>query len=55
VPELAALGVRRVSTGGVLARVAYGALVRAAAELRSSGDEGYAAGALSGEALRAAL
>jgi 2-methylisocitrate lyase-like PEP mutase family enzyme len=55
VPELAALGVRRVSTGGVLARVAYGALVRAAAELRSSGDAGYAAGALSGEVLRAAL
>jgi 2-methylisocitrate lyase-like PEP mutase family enzyme len=55
VPELAALGVRRVSTGGVLARVAYGALVRAADELRSSGSERYADGALSGEALRAAL
>lgn len=32
--ELAALGVRRVSTGGALARIAYDAAMRAAEELR---------------------
>lgn len=37
VPELAAAGVRRVSVGGTLARIAYGAMVRAAEALRSSG------------------
>ena len=37
VPELAALGVRRVSTGGALARVAYGALIAAARELQTTG------------------
>jgi len=47
VAELRALGVRRVSTGGALAFTAYGALVRAAAELRSSGTYGYWAGTLS--------
>ena len=38
VPELEALGVRRVSTGGGLARVAYGALLAAGRELRHDGD-----------------
>jgi 2-methylisocitrate lyase-like PEP mutase family enzyme len=37
VPELAGLGVRRVSTGGALAWAAYGALRDAARELRDSG------------------
>jgi 2-methylisocitrate lyase-like PEP mutase family enzyme len=37
VPELAALGVRRVSTGGRLAFVAYGALMAAARELLDAG------------------
>jgi 2-methylisocitrate lyase-like PEP mutase family enzyme len=44
--ELAAVGVRRVSTGGALARAAYGELVRAATELRDLGTTGYAERAL---------
>jgi 2-methylisocitrate lyase-like PEP mutase family enzyme len=42
VPELEAVGVRRVSTGGALAFAAYGALVRAATELRDQGTSSYA-------------
>jgi 2-methylisocitrate lyase-like PEP mutase family enzyme len=49
VGELAAAGVRRVSTGGSLARAAYGALVAAAEELRDSGTSDYAARNLSSE------
>ena len=41
VPQLAEIGVRRVSTGGSLAWVAYGALVDAATELRDSGTTTY--------------
>ena len=41
VAELAAVGVRRVSTGGALARAAYGALRSAALELLESGTSGY--------------
>jgi 2-methylisocitrate lyase-like PEP mutase family enzyme len=41
ISELAAVGVRRVSTGGALAAAAYGALVAGAQELRSSGTSGY--------------
>ena len=37
VSELGAAGVRRVSTGGALARAAYGALLAGAAELRDEG------------------
>lgn len=37
VPELAEAGVRRVSTGGLLAFVAYGAMARAARELLETG------------------
>jgi 2-methylisocitrate lyase-like PEP mutase family enzyme len=37
VPELAALGVRRVSTGGALAWIAYGALATAARQLLEDG------------------
>jgi 2-methylisocitrate lyase-like PEP mutase family enzyme len=37
VPELAALGVRRISTGGALAKVAYCALIEAARELGTDG------------------
>lgn len=41
IPELAELGVRRVSTGGPLARAAYGALRRAAEELLGPGTSTY--------------
>ncbi|WP_430783407.1 isocitrate lyase/PEP mutase family protein [Actinoplanes sp. G11-F43] len=43
VPELAKLGVRRVSVGGSLAWAAYGALRDAAIELLESGTTGYRA------------
>jgi 2-methylisocitrate lyase-like PEP mutase family enzyme len=49
VPQLAAVGVRRVSTGGSLARAAYGALVDAARELLSGGTSSYLARALSAD------
>jgi 2-methylisocitrate lyase-like PEP mutase family enzyme len=55
VSELASLGVRRVSTGGSLARSAYGALLAGARELLGDGTSSYAAVGLSGEALEAAL
>jgi 2-methylisocitrate lyase-like PEP mutase family enzyme len=42
VAALAAAGVRRVSTGGALARAAYGALVEGARELLAEGTAGYA-------------
>lgn len=42
--ELADLGVRRISTGGGLARVAYGALIAAGDQLRA-GDASYAGSA----------
>jgi 2-methylisocitrate lyase-like PEP mutase family enzyme len=46
VPELAGVGVRRVSTGGALAWAAYGALVTAARELLDAGTSTYLSGAL---------
>jgi 2-methylisocitrate lyase-like PEP mutase family enzyme len=55
VPELAALGVRRVSTGGGLARVAYGALIDAARELQTNGTYTNLDRAISGTDLEAAL
>lgn len=47
VAELREVGVRRVSTGGALAFVAYGAAMRAFDELRGAGTQSYAASALS--------
>jgi 2-methylisocitrate lyase-like PEP mutase family enzyme len=47
VADLAAVGVRRVSTGGSLAFAAYGALAAAARELLATGTSAYAAAALS--------
>ena len=44
IPELERLGVRRVSTGSLLAGAAYGALVSGATELHDEGTCGYAAG-----------
>jgi 2-methylisocitrate lyase-like PEP mutase family enzyme len=46
VPELARLGVRRVSTGGALAWAAFGALRDAAAELQGAGTTTFRARAL---------
>jgi 2-methylisocitrate lyase-like PEP mutase family enzyme len=40
--ELERLGVRRVSTGSLLARTAYGAMLAGARELLSAGTSGYA-------------
>jgi 2-methylisocitrate lyase-like PEP mutase family enzyme len=38
VAELSEIGVKRVSTGGALARAAFGALLRAAVEMRDQGS-----------------
>jgi 2-methylisocitrate lyase-like PEP mutase family enzyme len=40
--ELAAAGVKRVSVGSLLSRVAYGAFLRAAREMKESGTFGFA-------------
>ena len=55
VAELAAIGVRRVSTGGGLARVAYGELVAAARELQSAGTSTYLDAAVSSQELASAF
>ena len=47
VEELAAVGVKRISVGGSLARVALGAFVRAAREVKEKGTFTYAADAIS--------
>jgi len=56
VPELAAAGVARLSVGGTLAWVAWGAVAQAARELLDAGTQGYADLAKEGRlAARAAL
>jgi len=55
VPELAKLGVRRVSTGGALAWAAYGAIREAARELQQSGTTTFRAGALTPDEVDAAF
>jgi 2-methylisocitrate lyase-like PEP mutase family enzyme len=45
VAELADLGVRRISIGGSLARVAWGAVLAAAEQMRSGSFDGLASGA----------
>ncbi len=55
VQVLAGLGVRRLSTGGGLARAAYGALVAAARELQDTGTSIYLDAAIAGSDLDAAL
>ncbi|HET7170849.1 MAG TPA: isocitrate lyase/phosphoenolpyruvate mutase family protein [Gaiellales bacterium] len=55
VSELERLGVRRVSTGSLLARTAYGALLGGARELLSSGTSRYAEVAISPEERAAAF
>ena len=49
VPDLAGVGVRRVSVGGGLAWTAYGALASAALELFTSGTASFLSGALDRE------
>ncbi|MEO7495900.1 MAG: isocitrate lyase/phosphoenolpyruvate mutase family protein [Massilia sp.] len=49
------LGVKRVSTGGSLARAAYGALLRAGSEIMSQCSFGYASHAISGKDMKALL
>ncbi|WP_413993728.1 isocitrate lyase/PEP mutase family protein [Labrys okinawensis] len=46
IPDLAGLGIRRVSVGGSFARAAFGALKRAALELRDEGRFGFAKDAM---------
>jgi 2-methylisocitrate lyase-like PEP mutase family enzyme len=55
VAELAAAGVRRVSTGSALAGAAYGALTAAARELLTDGTSGYTAGNVSRDLLTTAF
>jgi len=55
VAELAAAGVRRVSTGGALARASYGALLAGARELLAEGTSRYSAAGAPSEALRTAF
>lgn len=47
VPELSAMGVKRISVGSALARRAYGALLDAAAEIRDRGTFTFARDAVS--------
>lgn len=47
VAELSAVGVRRVSVGSALCRVAFGAFLRAAQEMREHGTFNFAAAAIS--------
>ena len=55
VAELAEIGVRRVSTGSLLAARAYGALVEAANALQNDGTAPPSGGLVSRESLRAAF
>jgi 2-methylisocitrate lyase-like PEP mutase family enzyme len=55
IPELASVGVRRVSTGSLLTAAAYGALVAGAHELLGAGTSTYAAGSVSSDALKKAF
>ena len=53
--ELARLGVRRISTGGGLAKAAYGAVVAAMRELQAEGTSTYLDRAMPGSELEAAM
>lgn len=55
VSQLFALGVRRVSSGGSLARAAYGEMVRAARELQSAGTRTFLDRAISSPKINAVL
>jgi 2-methylisocitrate lyase-like PEP mutase family enzyme len=47
VSELADLGVKRISIGSALARVAYGSFLRSAQEISTQGTFNFAGGAVS--------
>jgi 2-methylisocitrate lyase-like PEP mutase family enzyme len=53
--DLEAIGVRRISTGSLLAGVAYGALVAGARELFDEGTSSYAGGHVPRDLLDRAL
>ncbi len=53
--ELASVGVRRVSTGSLLAGAAYGALIAGARELSTDGTSGYAESAVPRDVLKDAF
>ncbi len=53
--ELASAGVRRISTGSLLASAAYGALLAGARELKENGTSRYAEGGAPADALEAAF
>ncbi len=55
VTELGRLGVRRVSTGSLLAGAAYGTLLRGARELLGNGTSTYTAGAMTADERAAAF
>ncbi len=55
VAQLASVGVRRISTGSLLAAAAYGALVEAASELLADGSAPAASGLVSRNTLNAAF
>jgi 2-methylisocitrate lyase-like PEP mutase family enzyme len=55
ISELASVGVRRVSTGGALARAAYGTLLEAAQELLEQGTSRYAEHGAPRDALQSAF
>jgi 2-methylisocitrate lyase-like PEP mutase family enzyme len=55
VPELAAIGVRRISTGSLLTAAAYGALVNGARELAGPGTSGYTEAGVARDLLTDAL
>jgi 2-methylisocitrate lyase-like PEP mutase family enzyme len=55
VGELETAGVRRISTGGLLAAAAYGALTAGAQELLDEGTSAYGAGSISRDLLGRAL
>jgi 2-methylisocitrate lyase-like PEP mutase family enzyme len=55
IPELASVGVRRVSTGSLLAGAAYAALVAGAEELKAEGTSRYAESSVSRDLLSSAM
>jgi 2-methylisocitrate lyase-like PEP mutase family enzyme len=55
VAELGEVGVRRVSTGGALASVAYAAMMASARELLTDGTAGYAGRGLTADERAAAF